>query len=665
MRKKYYFRQIFCALALFMSGMVVAQTPAIPELDQIEKPVLVNGSTEAFPFFFQAVISTGDYNNDGYLDIFSAGFGHSWSRHTYLNKKNQEGTFTPTEHPLPALESGSALWLYYNNDGNLDLFLTGNTEMGKYAALWKNLGAAGNYEFEEVFIGEFEPMYNGGGNRTTRCSAAGDYDNDGWVDILVQGDSGKTRRTILYKNNAGQGFIKQETPVAGTKNFVQMNGGGLGMADFNGDGYLDIVTAGYNSKNDEHDGVPCNQGWNFDAIDNYAGFVYLNNGDGTFKDNPFHFAGTEEGNVIPCDYNNDGNLDFLVCGVGWFHASYLGRFANDDWKWLSDIYMGDGNGNFTVVPSEVNGMPNNRQSTSQAMADINNDGFEDIMYVYAQPNSLFLNNYGDDSFTKFSPVYKGIEIKENDVIIGYKSEPMDANGGGVAIFDFDNDGNLDVITSGYGGNYVMSLLKNKVGEDVLSKNGLNLPPSAPTGLQSSVVGSNVSFSWNPVSDDDHTSKEVMRYNLYVKKDGASGVIAVLPVNITTGKLSVNDDMVSILGTSYKINGLKDGKYTVGVQAIDNGKLTSPFATTTFEIGSGSYLKEFKEDVINIQSGKGTITLAANTDAIGTIEVYGVGGACVYSSIAQINGAVINLPAGVYMVKVTSEVGFAVKKAIVK
>ncbi len=678
MKRIYFLKQLLIASALFVGGTLVAQTPAQCNFVHVEKPLLNGSALSAFPIYWESVVRAGDFNNDGYLDLFVGGASDGWAKKSDLYINNKNGTFTLVpETPFPGVTACTAIWLDYNNDGNLDLFIAGQTDQGRYAALWKNLGSDNSYEFEEVCIGEFAPVNSEGGNRCTRYVAVADYDNDGWIDIFLQGYSDNGRFSAVYKNIEGEGgerkFEKIEKPVAGEKDFIQLNAGGCFFADFNNDGYLDLVSSGYSQKNDaikEGEGENeviigyHNPGWDFTGQDNYSGYIYMNNGDGTFKDNPYHFYGTE-GDVVPLDFNNDGNLDFLVGGKGWFKyddrwVRPVGDEGAGDWvDNQAELYIGNGDGTFTnITPAESGLQPMNEHSW--AIGDVNNDGFDDISGMSWQQNRISYNAYGDGTFIESLLMFT--YEKDKDGVKTVVTEPARTWGGSNLMFDFDRDGDLDIISCAYGDGSAMLLSRNDLSEDVIEKNGLNQVPPAPSNVSASVVDSDVTISWNVVDADDHTPAEAMHYNIYIKKSDSPEVFSTLPVNITDGVLKVSGIEHAIRISSHQLKGLVDGTYTYGVQAIDNGKLASVFATSQFTVGQSS-TKSFNANTINVYSQKGAVVISSNEAVSGTVNIYNVSGANVYSA-NKVNNT-INLPVGAYIVKVTAADGNIVKKVIVK
>lgn len=657
MKTKYFLKHALVATALLGSASLSAQLVRQPNFIDTEKPVIGAEGPILMDFGFECAAAWGDYNNDGYLDLITVGSGHSWSKNTILYKNNGDGTFTKVEElPFPNMQYGNATWFDYDNDGNLDLFIAGRDDVGCYSGLWRNLGSESNFEFAEVMDGKFEYIDNGGGNNSNRYVLAADYDNDGWVDLFMHGKTqGGERITLLYKNMQGQDFEVVEFPVTGGKTFIPVNAGTAAWGDYDNDGFLDLL---YNGKIFDGNGT-------VDADEAMGCYLYRNNGDGTFAE-PISFVGTEQGDVDWFDYNNDGLLDFIITGVRGIYMFPDATHEGDwwDWKWYSSIYENNGDGNFREIPAAVNGMPGGKQQASIALGDINNDGFEDVLYMNAEPNSFFLNNYADETFTKVELRYNffesdGTPKKDED---GTPQVDRTGNqwGGTACLVDYDNDNDLDIFTIAYG--FEPKLSRNDLNDDITPRQA----PSAPTNVKAVVSeGGIVNFTWDFTNNDNNpTPAEAIKYNLYISKDGSSEIISVLPANLTTGRLKVNETLAPIVTKSYTITGLADGNYTFGIQAIDNAKVASTFTTSTFNVG-GSSIGKVNADNVNVFAKGNSVMITSNGGVEGIVTINDISGKTVYNAAKEINNTQVALASGVYVVKVATGANAVVKKVIVK
>ncbi len=184
-------------------------------------------------------VSWADYDGDGDLDLLALGADAGGNFTTTLYQ-NSGGSFTPAvlATPFTGLGNGSISWGDYDNDGDLDLFLSGtavNTTTPKaFSAIYRNDGSSGGgWVFTRVLINGLPQLGWG-------CGAWGDYDSDGDLDIVYSGydgSAGATAQTVLYKNNLG---VFQ--PVATT--LMGAHHGSLAWGDYDNDGDVDLVISG-------------------------------------------------------------------------------------------------------------------------------------------------------------------------------------------------------------------------------------------------------------------------------------------------------------------------------------------------------------------------------------------------------------------------------------
>ncbi|MFC2138742.1 FG-GAP repeat domain-containing protein, partial [Bacteroidota bacterium] len=224
----------------------------------------------------------GDYNNDGYLDILIVGQDESNNFVSKIYKNNGNNTFTEqTGINLKGVFQGSVEWGDYNNDEFLDVLLTGNSNAGAISKLYKNNGDNTFTEQTNVLLED------------VRYSSAtwGDYNNDGYLDILLAGRNNSHEDTSkIYKNN-GNGTFTEQTNIS----LIGLSFGSANWGDYNNDGYLDILLTGYN---------------NSDRITK----IYKNNGDNTFSEID-KLANVALSTAGWGDYDNDGDLDIILTGL--------------------------------------------------------------------------------------------------------------------------------------------------------------------------------------------------------------------------------------------------------------------------------------------------------------------------------------------------------------
>jgi len=232
---------------------------------------------------FAGNIAWGDYDGDGRLDLLVTGInsasaaGVAFTR-LYHNEGN--GVFTSAPHPFPDCYLGAASWGDYDNDGHLDLVLSGaTTGGGLVSGLWHNDGHGGFTN-----IGASLPGMDLG------FAVWGDFDNDGDLDLLFGGNTDAGFITRVYRNDNGT--------------FTDINAGLLpvlwasaGWGDYDNDGNLDIMLMGY------------------DPVAQVArSILYRNNGNGSFSDTGTAFHNLYLGAMNWFDYDNDGKLDLVMAG---------------------------------------------------------------------------------------------------------------------------------------------------------------------------------------------------------------------------------------------------------------------------------------------------------------------------------------------------------------
>ena len=239
--------------------------------------------------------------------------------------------------------------------------------------------------------------------------AAGDYDKDGWVDLyFTQGDIGKN---LLYRNLGNGSFIEVAeeagVDIALPANVIdddtQAQNSGATFADYDGDGWLDLMVNGINKTTQP--------------------ILFRNNQDGTFSDVtqvakiPIVFQSMSSSFA---DYDKDGDLDFLI--THWMSNAQEKRLFRQN----ADNTFTDVSETAGLEEVITNGFTGN-------FADINNDGWLDILIAADFGTSQVFMSDGDGTFTTVT----GPEI-------------TDDFGMGATVGDFDNDGDLDwFVTSVY------------------------------------------------------------------------------------------------------------------------------------------------------------------------------------------------------------------------
>lgn len=606
-------------VVFFTTLMSWGATPKEVEWSILEKPL-----TEGIlPMTASGRLVWGDYNNDGHLDAFIVAGQNADALVAQLFKNNGNGTFTFVDTPdIYGLAWGSAVFIDYNNDGNLDLVVCGSLDATTSAALtfvYKNSGAP-DYKFTEddsMSLPGVTPENQDYGNHILE---AFDYNNDGWMDLLVNGNAGGTweveaggngssRIVALLKNNKGV-FEVQTAPVTEIVHFRPVNGGSIHTGDVNNDGYADIIVSGY------HD------------ADKTVTDLYINNKNGTFShwaNSKNVFNGHMQGETLFVDTNADGWLDIVE----------VGRDANREWANIANLFINNKDNSFTKVGSEITNLVGGAPSISAG--DINNDGLTDLFLAGWASDASFYYNNGDNVFTR--------------VRVPDKTR---ARGGTANLVDFNNDGNLDYSIFGYrdGGagtendpTWPHYFVKNMLGNGIAG----NKAPSAPTGLHLSYADNKYTLSWAK-STDDFTPQDAIRYNVYIKySDGK--IFSFVPADINTGKLKIGGGVISFISTNSIELNLPEGDYTFGVQAVDQANVTGPFTSVNSKntyVNQVSTLKDARAYVSNNR-----VNILNNTSADINWTIVNIAGQVIESGVCPVSGNVAassKLPDGIYLVK---------------
>jgi hypothetical protein len=257
-----------------------------------------------------------------------------------------------------------------------------------------------------------------------------DYDNDGWMDIYLVNSGpadfykpAKPLRNALYRNNRDGTFtdVTEKAGVAGNR-----YGMGVAVGDYDGDGFPDLYVTQYDRS-----------------------ILYHNNGDGTFSDVTVHAGVAAPGwssSAVWFDYDNDGRLDLFVCqfaefdksigcGVGsdGVHHYCIPRIFKPRASWL---FHNNGDGTFSDVSKETGIAEHPGKAWGVVAADIKNDGKMDLFVANdTVANFLFINQGG-----RFEEAGLAADI-------AYSADGRARSGMGVDAADFNEDGFMDLFVA--------------------------------------------------------------------------------------------------------------------------------------------------------------------------------------------------------------------------
>jgi hypothetical protein len=349
---------------------------------------------------WQTGLCVGDYDNDGWDDLFCTFWGRN-----ILFHNNGNGTFTDVTRKT-GLYQDKGRWgtgctfLDYDRDGHLDLFVCNFVKLDPDAPIsidnmafcqWKGVptmcgprGLPGdtNILYHNNGDGTFTDVSEKAGilkpgPRYSITSVSYDFDNDGWPDIYVAVDS---EPSIMFQNNH-DGTFTDIAVIAGcayNNDGHEQAGMGVGVADYDCDGYLDIFKT--NFADDTSD-------------------LYHNNGDGTFSDLSFNSGVGINNNYVAwgcgfIDYDNDGWADIIQIN-GHVYPEIDNYNFGETFRNPRLVYKNLGNGHFKDVSAEMGPGINARfSSRGAAFGDYDNDGGMDVLILNMNDVPSLLHNVG-------------------------------------------------------------------------------------------------------------------------------------------------------------------------------------------------------------------------------------------------------------------------------
>lgn len=515
------------ASTVALTGMGAARQTNYSELTNLTD-LVSNG-------LFHGNTVLADIDNDGMMELIAKGrdLNAGWANTLKALHLDESGATFATATDLATPDE--CMWerivyvIDYNNDGNVDLL---------YASSWNAKLMKGNgdgtFEMVEDFALDGEMSIDGDDAEKWYAGtlAVADFNGDGYQDIVTFcGNPRENEGTpVVFFNDNGTGkFIKDEN--TGIK---PQRGGTLCVGDYNRDGFIDIIVNGWA----DDFGTDCCRIWK-------------NNGTGKFSEVIVNdFAGTENGQVIFADLTGNGLLDVFVTGTS--HPN--------NWENAAYIYKNNGDDTFTKLDAGLPGF----QKSGADWCDLNGDGNIDLVYAGEGDvkNSIYAFNEGDGTFTAVTDK------------LG-----LHRGGASVVAYDINNNNVPDLMLMGYmdGDNPRHYQIFNGAGSRVVNK-----APNAPTGLVATANGNSTELSWAAGSDEKAsqgtgaTPAEALRYNYYIKTTDGK-IITAVPADPATGKLRSANVCAASTALKVVVNIPKSQIAEWGVQAIDGAKAASDFA----------------------------------------------------------------------------------------
>jgi hypothetical protein len=346
-----------------------------------------------------SAVTVGDYDNDGFDDIFITYYGHN-----VLYHNNGDGTFSDVTEKTGLAQSvirygSGCTWVDYDRDGHLDLFVAYylNTTIEKLPKPGENpdcnwKGVPVNCGPRGLPTGYVQLFHNNGDGTFTDVSkasgvavasgsypmtaVAADYDNDGWPDIYVACDS---TPSWLFHNQRDGTFREQalERGIALSEDGMEQAGMGIGVGDYDLDGNLDIFKTNF-------------------ADD--TNVLYRNDGKGNFDDVTIRsglgvetrYVGWGTGII---DLDNDGFPDLFIA-TGSVYPEVGKKLPSYPFKTPRLVFRNLGDGRFEELIEEAgSGVSDAHASRGCAFGDFDNDGDMDVVVINInEPPSLLRND---------------------------------------------------------------------------------------------------------------------------------------------------------------------------------------------------------------------------------------------------------------------------------
>ena len=335
----------------------------------------------------------GDFDNDGLPDLFVTQYGKN-----VLYRNNGNGTFTDVTDKagVGGLESGTfhsgATFFDYDRDGWLDLYVGSYVDIGdkRYCRLGEVLSSCAPSEYHGSPDALYHNNHDGTFANVTKAAGiyqpngknlsvqAADYDNDGWPDLFVANDG---LNAYLYHNEHNGTFkeVGLTTGMAVTARGTVMAAMCISLGDYDNDGQLDLYISDFQRSSDHlwhNDG----KGF-FDEVSDEAGITrptrdVLSFGGGYF------------------DYDNDGLLDLFIAN-GHVYPEVEQASPGTHYRQLDSLFHNEGSGKFVEVSKNSGpGFDTPFVGRGVAFADLDNDGFVDIVVANNGDSPLVLHNSG-------------------------------------------------------------------------------------------------------------------------------------------------------------------------------------------------------------------------------------------------------------------------------
>ena len=465
-------------------------------------------------------VAWGDYDNDGDLDLLITGWLGTYDNYASRIYKNTDGKFTDSGIVLAGVSSGtshSAEWMDLDNDNDLDIIITGrlnNSSLITKTLIYVNTGG----KFTESDQPELINLSEGSVDWS-------DFNHDGRYDLLISGGTGAaTYYTRIYENSGPDGTGSWKLKLHDAELEGIWSGESM-WVDFDTDGEYDIFVCGFEAE---------------------PAKLYHNN-DGVFTSLYTNLPSVGNAACDWGDYDNDGDMDLAL--IGKSEDTYLTKIYRND-GFVGKVYT------FTDIGAGIVQV----SSGDIAWGDYDNDGDLDI---------VFTGNTG--ALTSVTKLYENA----NGLFVEKSTPFRDIGRSTLAWGDYDGDKDIDLVISGY------SPSLNRPFTAVYRNNHdlAGQLPLAPIKLNAELQSDeSVLLSWEPADAGFGKNSGPLTFNLRIGTEpGETDIFSPLADPETGDRKIVKSGNTGLSG-SWLVSGLTGGqKYYWSVQSVDMSFRGSEFA----------------------------------------------------------------------------------------
>jgi hypothetical protein len=567
-------------------------------------------------------IVVGHFTSSGNLDLAVTNFA---SNTVSVLLGNGNGTFqAKTDIAVGSGPIGIAV-SDFNNDGNSDLVVTNSTDPAGTVSV---LLGQGN--------GSFSAQVAYAVNSTPVSVAVGDFNGDGVMDLVVANNNTNANQvTVLLGNANGTFGAKVSLPVSS-------NAVSVAVADFNGDGKLDIAVA--------------------DQSGNTGNTVsiLLGNGDGTFQSHVEYFTAASPNGVVVGDFNGDGKLDLALSAGNGNTVSVL--WGMGDGTFVGQVNAGSGDIPLAVAAGDFNGdgkldlvTANSGRNTVSVILNNGNETFQARTDYPAGtgPFSVTAGDFTSNGILDLAVVNTGATSTVS-ILLGNGSDqgngtfqgPGHFNTGhgtnpyAVATGDFNGDGIPDLVVANYGTNTVGYM--QGVGD------GTFLPPvTTPVGSAPAAV---IAADFNGDGKLDLAVANYTSNNVSILLGNGNGTFQpAVNFAVGNGPISLAAGTLKGIGTPIDLVVVNESDNTISI-LLGKGdgtfpQIAGPFATQTPAGGNptGVVIGDFNKDgmldlaVADLQAQEVSIFLGNGDGTFQTAKTYAAGANPTSVVMADFNG----------------------------